>query len=870
MFFNLVKFLCKNILFLLIKFIKLTIFIVFLYSPNALADEKISVKIKKGDTFYKVFKELNIDNNQSNLFISALNRRLDLRKIPAGQEVNFYFKKDNSVLLAVTVPLKKGMTVLAWQKGNKIISNRLSDALTLNIIKAVTNGEDFKPTTGEYSFLIKKGDNFTKVLTNAGVEILELQNIISAVSNNANLNSLRPNDKITLFYSQKSNDIYLEKVVLNMSGKMFLVKRDDFGVFRYFNEDEDVSKEYISDLDEEKIVKGDTILDKLKLLGWTAKEAREAVDAFATVYDPKRIGIGFSMIFPKDRRVKVFAVTIFDKFAIIVTKINENKYLAKKTTIVEAKRFVSNLKYVALEKEVKDETNKQEEDSNKNFEETFLEESIDNELSVVTSLFEGKIQKGDSLISMLLTAGGKKKSINMALKVLSTKMDPNLIKIGSSIFIALGEQNEPIKGFFIEKSKNKGFLVKHENGTYIVKSLNKKKAKIQLAALVKPNLIPVDNQLQIVEEWNKNSLIEPYKHNVKIFTFKNGDTISHAFVRMKIKEKSMFEFIQNLKNVFDPKKLKVGQRIKVFINKQNEEDIRGIVIQLDKIRSIEVFKIDDGIKINKYKQKTLVTLKKSNGEIISSLYLAAKNSGLPVPVLMEMVRIYSFDVDFQREIQKGDGFEVLYESHMNEDKELVSNGPIRSATLILSGERFSLYRYEYSNNLYDYFDYEGNSAKKALMRTPLDGARITSNFGNRKHPILGYTKMHKGVDFGASRNTPIYAAGDGIIESAKWNGGYGNYIRIRHNSDYKTAYAHLEKFAKFIRKGKRVKQGDIIGYVGSTGRSTGPHLHYEIIFRGKQVNPLKIRMPKGLKLRDKNLEEFILERNKLDKIWNDL
>ena len=156
------------------------------------------------------------------------------------------------------------------------------------------------------------------------------------------------------------------------------------------------------------------------------------------------------------------------------------------------------------------------------------------------------------------------------------------------------------------------------------------------------------------------------------------------------------------------------------------------------------------------------------------------------------------------------------------------------------------------------------------MRTPLDGARISSVFGNRKHPILGYTKMHKGVDFAAPRNTPVFAAGDGIIEYAKRNGGYGKFIRIRHNSDYKTAYAHLDRYAKNIRVGTKVKQGDIIGYVGSTGRSTGPHLHYEIIFRNKQVNPLKVRMPKELKLDNEDYDSFIIERNRLDNIWDSL
>ena len=180
---------------------------------------------------------------------------------------------------------------------------------------------------------------------------------------------------------------------------------------------------------------------------------------------------------------------------------------------------------------------------------------------------------------------------------------------------------------------------------------------------------------------------------------------------------------------------------------------------------------------------------------------------------MEVVKIYSFDVDFQREIKSGDAFEVLYQVQNNKSGEIVKIGPVLRSVLVLGGERLPLYRYEYEEDYFEYFDSEANSAKKALMRTPLDGARISSVFGKRKHPILGYTKMHKGVDFAAPRITPVFAAGDGTIEYAKRNGGYGKFIRIRHNSDYKTAYAHLDRYAKNIREGIKVKQGDIIGYV---------------------------------------------------------
>ena len=843
------------------RYSKLFFLLILFFPFQALAAEKFTIEIQKGDTFYKVFKELNVSKDQSKLYIEALKRRLDLRKITEGQKVDFYFKEKNNNLIAIVIPLNKGLTLLAWEKDNKIVSERLSNVVSINAIKAILSGEKFKPQFGKYSFVVKKGDNLTKILTNAGVSFSEIQNIIVSISAIIDLKKLRPKDKINIIYKNVNKEIFLDKVELTMSGKLILIKRDDFGIFRYNNKTKIALKEDNKNINEKKVVKGDTILGKLKSVGWLNKDAREAVDAFSTIYDPRKIGVGFSIIFPKDTRVSVFAVIISKTSAVLVTKINKNKYLAKKISIEAARKSVSNLKYIPLEKEI---------NKNKKTEDKLTNIHDDVNLFFNANLIEGKIEKGDSLIARLMAVGEKRKDINKALDILSDKMNPNLIRAGSSIIIALGNENEPIRGFFIEKNKNIGFLLKLENKNYTIDKYSQKEARIKLAALVQPGIIERKKIIQIHEEWKKTSLVEPYKYNVKIFTFKNGDTLTHAFLNMKITEKTMYDFIDKLKSEFNPKRLRVGQRIKVYINKKDKDDIRGLIIQLDKVKFIEIFKVGENFVLNKYEQPTVITYKKSFGEIESSLYLAAEKAGLPISVLMEMVRIFSFDVDFQREIRKGDGFEVLYEVQHNQDEELVRNGPINSAVLILEGERLSLYRYEYSEGFFDYFDPEGSSARKALMRTPLDGARITSNFGRRKHPILGYTKMHKGVDFGASRNTPVYAAGDGIVESARINGGYGNYIRIRHNSDYKTAYAHLARFAKFIRKGKRVKQGDIIGYVGSTGRSTGPHLHYEIIFRGKQVNPLKIRMPKGLKLKDRNLEAFILERNQLDSLWNSL
>jgi murein DD-endopeptidase MepM/ murein hydrolase activator NlpD len=248
-----------------------------------------------------------------------------------------------------------------------------------------------------------------------------------------------------------------------------------------------------------------------------------------------------------------------------------------------------------------------------------------------------------------------------------------------------------------------------------------------------------------------------------------------------------------------------------------------------------LYQIASGEFIAKLNIKKLKSnLSRVSGRIINSLYLSAVQHGLPTPIIMQLIRMYSWDVDFQRSIRKGDRFEVLYERKTTDAGEVVRYGNIVFAKLSLGTDVKPLYYYKNRRGEGNYFDIQGHSAKKALMRTPINGARLTSGFGSRRHPILGYNKMHRGVDFSAPKGTPIYAAGSGTVVYRAKNKAYGNYIRIRHNSLYSTAYGHLSRFNKSITKGSRVRQGQIIGYVGSTGRSTGPHLHYEILVRGRQ------------------------------------
>ena len=344
-----------------------------------------------------------------------------------------------------------------------------------------------------------------------------------------------------------------------------------------------------------------------------------------------------------------------------------------------------------------------------------------------------------------------------------------------------------------------------------------------------------------------------------------GDILGSLLVEAGIEADDAFAAIAALGRVYDPRRIRPGQAIAVtfapapgvappgrFLGLELTPDFaRAVVVE----RTAGATSTDRGFTARQYKKTLTSKLAAAAGTIDDSLFADAVRAGVPVPVLVEMVRAYSWDVDFQRDIRPGDRFEVMYERFFENGRK-VHEGGVVYAQLTLSGKRLPIYRFAGDDKRTGYFDAQGQSAKKALMRTPIDGARLSSGFGRRKHPILGYTKMHRGLDFAAPRGTPIYAAGNGRIQVAGRNGAYGKYVRIRHNAGYSTAYAHLKGFARGMRAGRRVTQGEVIGYVGTTGRSTGPHLHYEILKGGRRANPLRVKMPSGRKLKGAELARF--------------
>ena len=353
---------------------------------------------------------------------------------------------------------------------------------------------------------------------------------------------------------------------------------------------------------------------------------------------------------------------------------------------------------------------------------------------------------------------------------------------------------------------------------------------------------------------------EPKQHNLKV---RSGDTLMSIMLAAGIDRSEAHEAVTALRKVFDPKDLRVGQHVRLTVSP--DDALTEMMLDPSVLRRVSVRR-DPGAEFRVYETEKTLTREMSltEGRIRSSLYTAALRNGMPMAVLSELIRVYSWDVDFQREIQEGDRFEAAFERFVDEDGRVVRYGNVIYATLTLSGTEKPLYRFESAPGIVEYYDDQGRSAKRPLMRTPIDGARLSSGFGKRRHPVLGYTKMHRGVDFAAPPGTPIYAAGDGVVVFRGRKGGYGNFVQIRHAGKYPPAYAHMKGFKSGLSVGSRVRQGQVIGYVGSTGRSTGPHLHYEIRVSGKQVNPLTVKMPSGRKLDKKSFARFQTKRHNID------
>ena len=350
-----------------------------------------------------------------------------------------------------------------------------------------------------------------------------------------------------------------------------------------------------------------------------------------------------------------------------------------------------------------------------------------------------------------------------------------------------------------------------------------------------------------------------------IIKVKSGDNFQKILNQIEIGSGEKQKILKEVLKKKSISNLLKGQKIIFKIDKRKPKKIIELLVEMSKTKSL-LYSLNESTDKFQYKEiqkslKRVVSYKES--KITNSLYESSIKNGIQPNVIIDFARVYGFQVDFQRDIWKNDSFQLMYETFLDDNKKIVETGNIIYANLNLQGKDLPLYGFKTKEG-YDYFDNFGKSIKKSLMKTPINGARLSSSFGMRKHPILGFNKMHRGTDFAAPEGTPIMASGDGKIVRARWCGGGGNCIKIKHNSTYSTVYAHLSKFARIAKEGNRVRQGQIIGYVGSTGMSTGPHLHYEVIENGKKVNSQTLKLPSGKILKGKERERFEIEKIKIE------
>ena len=370
-----------------------------------------------------------------------------------------------------------------------------------------------------------------------------------------------------------------------------------------------------------------------------------------------------------------------------------------------------------------------------------------------------------------------------------------------------------------------------------------------------------DNDTILLKNYLLNKIKSPYLEYD--YLIKEGDTIEAVLKKFSIKKEQVDFIVKKIKKM-KLSEIKSGQRISFLLKKNintKEIEIINLNYPLSKETFVQIDKKKDKIEITKNVTKLFKKEVVLSGKIKSSLYKAAIEAGIEPNIIIEFARIFGFEVDFQRDMRKGDKFEILYEKFTDDRNKEIKTGEILYAYLNVNNQKIKLYRFGKKSNA-NFYDEEGKSIVKALMKTPINGARLSSPFGNRKHPILGFTKHHNGTDFAAPTGTPIMASGNGTVIKAGWCGNGGNCVRIRHNSSYTTGYGHLSKFA--TKTGRRVKQGQIIGYVGNTGMSTGPHLHYTVKYNGKFVNSQKLKLPSGKILKGEERKFFEIERIKLD------
>lgn len=883
-------------------------------APNGAAALVRDTRVRRGDTLMRLVVREGVGRIEADQAIAALGKLFDPQGLQIGQALQIVVSADSPpTLLALGLQTGPDSYVLSERDaGGDYVARKSDVPAAATVASASEVAEDVAPVLAALGsrgaeverLTIGRGDTLMDLMVEAGATITDAHEAARTLGRHFDPRRLQIGQTLYVVRTPgpagsgldvlglvvlDAGDDGLVAVARDPEGGAFVGQRianlADLAVLAPFvSESADTPEvsaalsDFSSDMRVELVAatSGDTLTSMLTRAGASRAEAERVVRAIRPSYDPRRLQIGQEVraVFEAETLV---AVSIRLKENLFVqADLQGNDYVAQRTTTPLNPSFVRPVA-IAPDETVAPETVAPEETVSGAAEEmgpvqdlpppvNALEAEIALSRRAEQVWFE--MQAGETVGGLLRTLTSNGRQISDIIATLEADFDQAELEPGQQLIVIVDEDGSgthvvalslgigPRETITIVRQHDGGYALRRASGYVDLSDF----AMLEAEPAV-PDLLPLwpRTPAEITATATRVETTE-----VEIAA---GGTLMNAMLDLGIDTVQADASIDILRDVFNPRSIRAGQKVNVTYS---GADLLGIDFSPRAGERIEVALGDDGYVAREVVLPTQLSVEAMQGTIRTSLYQAAEEAGVPLAVLADLIRAYSFDVDFQREIRTGDNFEVLFEVFRDENGNVVRYGAPLFAELNVSGVTLPIYRYTPGSGFTDYFNDKGESVRKALLRTPVDGAKITSGFGMRDHPLLGYSRMHKGVDFGAPSGTPILAAGDGTIEFLGVNSGYGNYVRIRHNSTYKSAYAHMSRFGSDLGVGSRVRQGQVIGYVGATGLATGPHLHYEVMVNDEQINPLDIKLPSGEVLAGAELDRFYRERDALDGQYADL
>jgi murein DD-endopeptidase MepM/ murein hydrolase activator NlpD len=879
------------------------------------------LEVRRGDTLIRLVLRGGAARADAEAAISELRELFDPTKLQVGQSLEMVLLPDqvagHPMIASLSLSLENGGYVVVERGPDGTFAARQADspAATDETIAAVDTDigpflEQLRDSGAQIErFRIASGDTLMDLIMDAGVTVTDADRAARALAAQYDPHRLQIGQSLYVVQTPgpRSSGLYVLGLVVLDAGDdgLVIARRDtesgDFaghhsvdaldvamlatllGQPLSHDAADAVQFEQGTSVETLKLERGDTMMALLLRAGAARVEADRAIRAMRRHIDPQRLQIGqeirvvFDPAGAEDRQLVAVSVKLGSNDYVQVDRSGDS-FVGRRTTVAlnpalstpTPAPFMSNDAPIDVtDLEVEDETvvaaYQPDVDTGASTPHMppVTEAEAEAILSSQAAQYWFEIRPTDSLPALLrmLTQNGKE--IDAVIDIVGENYDLNELSEGQQL-VAITDEDGAGTHIIAISLDTAGddtiVVVRQRDGGY---DLRHAAAHVDLSDFHIADSVESPETAAIAAVWPD----APSGLAVETTTFGSGDTLMDSLIGMGVAAAEAQLAVTALGEVFNPRHIRAGQDLDVLMH---DGSLYGMMLHTAPGERVDVALTDGDYTARMIELPLIGSMQAARGVIETSLYQAAIDAGVPPSVLQDMIRAYSFDVDFQREIQSGDSFALLYEEFLDEDGNAVRYGAPTYAVLDVSGATLPIYRYTPASGFADYFNDKGESVRKALLRTPVDGARITSGFGMRDHPLLGYSRMHKGVDFGAAAGTPIMAAGDGVIDFIGRNNGYGNYIRIRHNSTYSTAYAHMQGFASGLGQGSHVRQGQVIGYVGTTGMSTGPHLHYEVLVNNEQINPLDVKLPSGEKLAGTELAAFLDVRDALDQQYAEL